>query len=709
MNDPKQRNEPAVDRGVRASGLQLRDETKRILYELQVHQAELEAQNEYLRQIQEELDTARARYFDLYELAPVGYFTLNEAGVIEEANRTATELLQVPKSGLVGLPLAHFIFEEDRHRYYLNKKHLIETGGRQVAQLRMTPRSGGPIWVRVEETTVMDATGTRVDRVIVSDITAQKHAEEILAASEAHHRLLFQKSRDGLMTIAPPLGRFTSGNLTAISMFGARDERQFVTLGLAQSSPVHQPDGSLSADGVAAMIEAALRDGSTYAEWTFKRLSGEEFLASVVLTRIEIHGEPLLQATVRDETQTKKLQASVSQQDRLANMGLLAAGVAHEINNPLASVLFNLETLTQELPGLAAAVEPGCLSDLVERAREALVGAQRINTISRAIGTFARVEGTERSRVDVNHAIQCATTMAFNDIRFRAKLVLELGELPSVWASEGKLSQVFLNLLINAAQAIGDGSLERNQIRIRTWTEGENVWAEVEDTGAGIPSEKLGRIFEPFFTTKPIGTGSGLGLSICRDIVTEFGGDIGVRSELGKGTRFLVRLPVRRGMSVPAPAAAALQLPLQPARRGRVLVVDDEPTIVSIITRMLDKKHEVVSALSADAGRAILEKDNRFDVVLCDLMMPGMTGMELHEWLLQKDPELAARVIFLTGGAFTPNAAEYIEHVTNPTLEKPFDSTKLGEAVSAAMSRASGERDDDFFDSVVGHRGHDGM
>lgn len=681
MHESERRDQAEPDGYADAS---LSDADKRILYELRVHQVELEAQNEELRHVQEQLEVARARYFDLFELAPVAYFTLNEAGVIQEANHTASELLHLPKAKLVRQVLTDFIFSEDQGRYYFHRRQLLETGGRRVVQLRMTPRGGVPIWVRVEEIALIEADGALVRRVVVSDITAQKRAEDVLSASEARHRLLFEKSRDGMMTVAPLLGRFTSGNAAALAMFGARDEQEFATLGFLQCSPSHQLDGSPTNERVAATLEAALREGSCYAEWKFKRLSGEEFLASVLLTRIDIDGQPVLKATIRDETSIKKLQAALSQHDRLTSMGLLAAGVAHEINNPLVSVLYNLETLTEDLPRLGAAVEPGRLRDLVDSARDALASAQRIKTISRTIGAFSRAEGSERMRVDVNRAIDCATTMALNDIRFRARLILDLKEVPHVWASEGKLSQIFLNLLINAAQAFGNDDVERNQIRIRTWAESDDVLAEVEDTASGIPSDMVGRIFEPFFTTKPVGMGSGLGLSICRDILAEFGGDIRVTSELGRGTRFRVRLPINRGASIP-PDSTAAEIP-QPVQRLRILVVDDEPAICSMISRTLGKKHEVVTAPSAQAARSILDEDTAFDVVLCDLMMPGMTGMDLHEWLVTRDEALARRIVFMTGGAFTPKASDFLSHMTVATLEKPFDSAKLEQAISSVVA-----------------------
>jgi PAS domain S-box-containing protein len=686
-----------------------------LLHDLRVHQVELEMQNDELRQTQQQLEASRARYFDLFDLAPIGYFTLSQTGLIEEANFTAAGILGVPRSALVKQQLTRFIVSADQDLYYHHRRALVATGARQVCELRMVRSSGESCWVRLEATSAKDAHGDLVCRAVVSDITANKRVEETLKASEARHRTLFEMSHDALMTLAPPDWRFTSANSTTLAMFGAANEAEFLARAASEYSPERQPDGSRSAQRAAVMIETALREGSHYYEWTHRRLSGQEFPTTVLLTRIELGGAPLLQATVRDETEVRKLHAMLSQADRLSSMGMLAAGVAHEINNPLLYVLYNIETVAEELPKLAVAVErclvalraelgdegvakvlgdaaslleASTLTEVIARVQEALSGTQRINKISRAIGAFSRVESTERSAVDLNYTIECASTMAATDIRFRAQLVLDFGELPPVWASEGKLSQVFLNLLINAAHAIDEGNVANNFIQIRTWALGDDVFAEVKDTGKGISEANLARIFEPFFTTKAIGVGSGLGLPICRNILSEFGGDIQVESALGVGTRFVVRLPKQKGASIAPRVKPASEAPEVPKVRGRILVVDDEPAICAMVVRMLGAEHVLVTAGSGEAARRILEGDQSFDLILCDLMMPDSTGMDLHQWLVAENPSTAEKVVFVTGGAFTPQASEYVTRVGNVRLDKPYEAAALKRFVSERVAAA---------------------
>ena len=337
-------------------------------------------------------------------------------------------------------------------------------------------------------------------------------------------------------------------------------------------------------------------------------------------------------------------------------------------------------------------LQPDMLEDAANRAREALDGALRIKKVSRSLNSFSRLDRQELSQVNANSAVESALKMASNEIKYRAQLVKELGPVPDVWASEGQLAQVFLNLLVNATHAIDEGHAEDNTIKVRTWAEGDSVFAEVIDTGTGIPQQNLQRIFEPFFTTKDIGKGSGLGLSTCRNIVNAFGGDIRVESEVGKGTRVVVRLPTKPKGSASVPAAEVSRGPSTSLVRGRVLVVDDDGAVCKTIMRAFEHDHDVVSAASGKEGRAILERDQEFDVVLCDMMMSDISGVELHSWLREEHPVLASRTVFITGGAFTPKAAAYLASVSNLRVDKPFDTVDLTKIVSEMIVAAKNGR-----------------
>jgi CheY-like chemotaxis protein len=281
--------------------------------------------------------------------------------------------------------------------------------------------------------------------------------------------------------------------------------------------------------------------------------------------------------------------------------------------------------------------------------------------------------------------MEASINMAWNEIRHRARLVKDYGEVPLVDASDSRLGQVFLNLLVNAAQAIPAGQADRHEIRVttRTASDGRAV-IEVRDTGTGVSPEILDRLFDPFFSTKPGGVGTGLGLTICQGLVTSLGGRIVVESRVGQGSTFRVVLPASTLPSVPSVHPPP---PAPAARRARVLVIDDEPLIAAVIRRALSP-HEVVAVQDGRAALARLRSGERFDVILCDLMMPVFSGMDLYAELERVAPEQCARVVFVTGGAFSAHAQAFLERVSNVRVDKPFDSTALRTLVEGRLPPA---------------------
>lgn len=409
------------------------------------------------------------------------------------------------------------------------------------------------------------------------------------------------------------------------------------------------------------------------------RAGAHDFMTKSKLARLL----PAIEREMREAAlrrERRKMQEQLVMSDRLASMGMLAAGVAHEINNPLAAVIANLDLAAQTIAETAARLGIAeQLREVREELRDARDAAGRIGHIVRDLKIFSRPNTDEARReiVDVQRVMDSTLRMAWNEIRHRARLVKSYGEVPRVEANESRLGQVFLNLVVNAAQAIREGRAQSNEIRIATCTgaQGQAV-IEVSDTGPGMPPEILAKIFTPFFTTKPAGLGTGLGLSICQRIVTELGGSIDVESEVGKGATFRVSLPGARAAMAEEPKDAPLSVPTA-HRRGTILVVDDEPMIAKAIERMLSAEHDVTILGSAEVALQAITSGARFDVILCDLMMPQMTGMDLHAALARAVPEQADRMVFLTGGAFSSRARAFVEQVPNPCIEKPFDPVRL--------------------------------
>jgi CheY-like chemotaxis protein/anti-sigma regulatory factor (Ser/Thr protein kinase) len=294
----------------------------------------------------------------------------------------------------------------------------------------------------------------------------------------------------------------------------------------------------------------------------------------------------------------------------------------------------------------------------------------------RDLQTLTRVSDEGEVPVDVNQVLSRCFEIASHQLRFRARLVRDLQPVPPIRASEHRIGQLFLNLIVYAAQAIPEGAADSNEIRVSTSVHGDGrVCIEISDTGTGIPQELIGRIFDPFFTTKPVGEGSGIGLSICRSIVASIGGEITVESNKGRGTLFRVLVPpgteqVTRTLMPPMPRELASRL--------RVLVIDDEPLIGSVIKSLL-AGHTVVAEVAAPKALERLQRGETYDWILCDLMMPEMTGMDLYESL---QPEIRERVIFISGGAFTDRARDFLQRVPNRRLFKPFNVETLVAALS---------------------------
>jgi PAS domain S-box-containing protein len=410
--------------------------------------------------------------------------------------------------------------------------------------------------------------------------------------------------------------------------------------------------------------------------------------------------------TLVDITERKRAEAQVAQADRLASVGALAAGVAHEINNPLAYILLNLESTVatvERLEAGCAAIEQAAagdlrtqvgevaaeLGDLAAEVRDAVDGAIRVRDIVRDLMTFARTSEDRRSPIDVNASVRVALKMADHEIRYRAALHTDFGELPAVFGHGGRLSQVFLNLLLNAARAIPEGHVGSHRIGVVTHAADGRVVVEISDTGSGIAPEHLHRLFDPFFTTRNDGTGTGLGLAICHSIVSAHGGAIHVDSTPGAGATFRVELPAmdRRVpvAAAPTPATAPLRPPL------RILLVDDDLLVRKAIATLLEAElgYQCVAVGSCAEVRDLVARDTAFDVVLCDMMMLDGSGVDVYDHLRDHAAALADRTIFMTGGAFTPRALAFLERVSAPRLLKPFSLAELSAAARTVTGASS--------------------
>ncbi|MEZ4403075.1 MAG: response regulator [Kofleriaceae bacterium] len=370
----------------------------------------------------------------------------------------------------------------------------------------------------------------------------------------------------------------------------------------------------------------------------------------------------------------RELRQRYSEVDRLAAIATLAAGVAHEVNNPAAYVLMNLRTSRDHLRELHRtlvddAVGDGtpnpyapALDEMIEMVDDNIRGVERIVAIVHALRSYARPEPDRLEPVDLAAVCRQAHELLGSQLRHRARVTVELAPVPPVDADPRKLLEVVINLLVNAAEALPPGPAD-HEIRMRLTTVDDRVELTVTDTGPGLAPDQRGRIFEPFYTTQLRLGSSGLGLATVRAVAERVGGRVAVRSHPDAGSEFVVSLPVR-----PQARAGA-------ARRARVLIIDDEVPLTSAMRRQLRGHHDVTVINEASTAMArLIEQD--FDVILCDVMMPGTDGMALLERLRRERPELVARLVLMTAGVTNP-IRDLVRAKGGRLVEKPVPVEQL--------------------------------
>jgi two-component system cell cycle sensor histidine kinase/response regulator CckA len=480
---------------------------------------------------------------------------------------------------------------------------------------------------------------------------------------------------EGMITLMNPMAESMTGWRTADVR--GRPLSEILSL-------VDETTGQTIADPVAQVLEAGK---VLHVSGVLTARGGQERIIADSTAPIRDETGKLLGVVIvfRDVSESRRLARRLEFAERLASLGTLAAGVAHEINNPLSFVVANLDFARAELEkALSPALTQGWAGEVDRALREAQVGAQRVTAIVGELLTFARPTNAPHGRLDLNRVVAAALDMIAHEVRSHARVITEYGSTPIVLANETRLSQVFMNLAVNAGQAIAAKGVP-GDIRIRTGTtEDGRALVEVHDTGAGMSEEVQRRIFDPFFTTKEPGRGTGLGLAVCHGVVSSLGGEIEVRSRLGHGSTFFVTLPVAPPEPVmPGPMASDGVAGSQ----VRVMVVDDEPLVRTTIARMLARDYTITVAHDGQEALAIISAGERFEVILCDVTMTGMNGIELHAALSVRHPDQAKRMLFLSGGAFTGDTIDFLRQMNHRHLEKPFALSQLRGMIQEQLDR----------------------
>jgi CheY-like chemotaxis protein len=371
---------------------------------------------------------------------------------------------------------------------------------------------------------------------------------------------------------------------------------------------------------------------------------------------------------------------------------MLAAGVAHEINNPLAYISSNLTYVAEQL--LRDDLTPTQRTEVRDAVLESLEGAGRVRVIVQDLKTFARADEETQGPVDVPKVIEGALRLVRNEFLHRARLTRSFEPIPAARGNEARLGQVLVNLLVNALQSFPqERASEHNSVSISTRSRGEWILIEIEDNGQGMSPEIQRQIFEPFFTTKPVGTGTGLGLSICNNLIRIMGGWIEVQSKPGWGSTFRLVLPTADSKST-APAAAdtatnGREKSGPQAIRRKVLLIDDEPAVGTAVRRLLRDFHEVEALQDAREALKRIASGTKYDAIVCDVMMPEMTGVQFFQELERSAPEMARHTGLMSGGVFSPQALQFIESRSVELLHKPFERESLKKFVERLCSGPS--------------------
>lgn len=602
------------------------------------------------------------------------------------------------------------VHRDDRARVC---EHLLRCGAdaerqRCEIEFRIVRPNGEMRWIHQRSVALHDELG-RVTRLsgFASDITERKHMEASLRSSELRFRSLWESSPVGIFRTDMQMRIFdvNKGLLEICELVEAREQIEDASRSLIDL--IHPEDR----ERVLEAWHRVEREGA----WECRLANGKRLRTVLMRVACDLgpDGEQVgYTGTLSDLTEYREVQNRLAMSERMASLGTLAAGVGHEINNPLTYLMCNLELAQSTLHTLdfeADGARPGTRAQNHEGRERALnllriafEGSCRIRDIVQELRIFGRSDSEQVGVVDSVHCLETALSIALHQVRHRAHIVRDLAPVPQVRADETRLGQVFLNLIVNAAQSIPEGRAHQNRLTLssRFEPESQRVIFSISDTGSGIAPELLGRIFDPFFTTKDVGEGSGLGLFLSQQTLRSYGGSIEVESEPGRGSTFRVVLcpanvsalaaQVEGHTSPRALASGSHASPraLTPApdvqQRARVLVIDDEAEVAKAIAAMLSTEHDVcVAELASDALEAL--ETSPYDLILCDLMMPTMSASEFFQALTTRFPAHAERVYFMTGGAFTDHTRAFLEGAARPLLHKPFSLESLRGAVRTAL------------------------
>ncbi len=619
----------------------------------------------------------------VFDTSAEALLVVNAKGIIQRANPRAAELLRSKESGLLQKELGKYFSQPASEEF--SRLCALQAASKALSHLDSTLASG--LAVRVSFRASLG--GVQNLLLCLEEGSVVHRADGKWLQVEAELTSVLDSIQTGTILV-DAAGRIRFCNARFGQYFGM-ERRQLQSLETFEN--------------LAALVAPRFRTPENFgAAWKLfaegQGVPGHDELEMTRPTRriLERFARPVLDREGRavgwlelyyDVTGERQIQSKLLQTEKMAAVGQLVSGIAHELNNPLTAIMGYGQLLLGQ----------GLAPEQFSEANRVFQEAERARRIVKNLLYFARENEPERTRVDLNEIVE--RTLALRSYELRVENILVecqlAGDLPDTMADPYQLQQVVLNLLMNAEQALLQ---ERGQgnVKIKTRVaDGHRIALEISDDGPGVPREIASRIFDPFFTTKPSGVGTGLGLSIVYGIVKQHGGEVTFENQSGGGARFVVELPV---LEIPLKAreAAAPEVAnaLLPVRSGRILVVEDEPSVAQLIVDVLrEEGHQVEAVLESQEGLARLARAH-YDLVVCDLRMPRLDGPAFYEALIRSGSPVQDHILFVTGDTLAPRTMQFLEKSKLPYLAKPFLVEELKLAVNRRLERGRENSEEDL-------------
>ncbi|MCX6160468.1 MAG: ATP-binding protein, partial [Ignavibacteriae bacterium] len=686
----RQKAEELLKKKPLKSALQLSETDKlRIIHELEVHQIELELQNEKLLLAKEQSEIAREKYAELYDFAPSGYFTLSQEGEIIELNLSGAKILGKERSRLIKSRFGLYVSDDTRRVFNDFLRKVFESNTKESCEVTFS--LNGKSHINVHITGIVAENGEQCLLNVV-DITERKRSEKSLRESEERYRSLYENSRDAIMILSPDEG-FLYGNPATIKLFNCKDEKEFTSTIPAILSSEYQPDGVLSSVKSQEMMCRALENGSNYFEWTHKRINGQEFPAIVLLSRFKMKGILTLQATVRDITGQKQAENELiiakehaEESDRLKSAFL--ANMSHEIRTPMNGILGFADLLKE--PNLTGEEQKKYIG-IIEKS-----GVRMLNIINDIID-ISKIESGQMevsiSEIDINEKIEYIYTFFKPEAEGKGIQINFKNTLPSkesvIKTDREKIYSILTNLIKNAIKYTNEGSIEFGYTLKRNYIE-----FYVKDTGIGIPKDRQEAIFERFIQADISDIralqGAGLGLAIAKAYTEMLGGKIWVESEEGKGSIFYFTIPYNTAelfkkfcgeedkneiKNIVLDEGEAKEY-FGEIKDLKILIAEDVEPSDMLITIAINKiTKEVLHAKTGIEAVEACRNNPDIDVVLMDIKMPEMDGYEATRLIRKFNKNII--IIAQTAQALTGDREKAITAGCNDYISKPIIISKL--------------------------------